>query len=207
MRADRSRAASGSVPRRCAVAFAILAAYASSACADGGGSAWRALERAQPAPEIAAQIPPVWRDALSRMSAQQLDELRRGASLSSIVLDGGETLGAFMVKRQLADVPLAVLADPVGGGTARGGSMLLDAVLLPTDAGVPNGSLTGGTLRLDPLLPGGGGTSTSAQFQLTGSVGQPTVAASHSAQTALQSGFWSPSDAIAVDRLFRDGFE
>ena len=198
--------AAGSSWRRWAVAVSILAC-ASAPCAEESGSAWRAIERAQPAPEIAAQIPAVWRDALSRMSAQQLDALRRGASLSSIVLDGGETLGAFMTKRHLVDVPLAILADPVGGGTARGGSFLLDAALLPAGTIAPNGSLTGGTLRLDPLLPGGGGTSTSAQFQLTASVGQPTVAASHSAQTALQSGFWSPSDAIAVDRVFRDGFE
>ena len=169
------------------------------------GNAWQVLQREHA--ELSAQIAPAWRDALARMSATQLDALRHGASLDSIVLDGSEPLLRYMSKRRLVDLPDALLAEPVGGGTSRGGSFLLDAQVLPKGSPVPNGSLTGGGFRLDPLLAGGGGTSTSAQFQLTASIGQPTVATSHSAQTTLKAGFWTPTDAVAVTVIFRDGFE
>jgi hypothetical protein len=179
--------------------------FSTSASADDRGSAWHVVRGEHV--ELSAQLPTPWQDALSRMSAQQLAELRRGASLDSIVLDGGESLLTFMTTRQLIDVPLAILVEPIGGGSARGGPILIDALLLPKGTGVPNGSLTGGALRLDPLLPGGGGTSGSAQFQLTASVGQPTVATSNSLQSTLKSGFWTPTDAVAITRIFRDGFE
>ncbi len=184
---------------------ASMLLFSTAACADDRGSAWRVVRGEQV--ELSAQFPMQWQDALSRMSTQQLGELRRGASLDSIVLDGGESLLAFMTTRQLIDMPLAILVEPIGGGTSRGGPILIDALVLPQGTGVPNASLTGSTLRLDPLLPGGGGTSGSAQFQLTASVGQPTVATSNSLQSTLKSGFWTATDAVAVTRIFRDGFE
>ena len=70
----------------------------------------------------------------------------------------------------------------------------------------PDGSLTGGTLRLDPLLPGGGGASASTQLLLFGSVGQPTVTLSSGTRFDLRAGFWTPVD-VAADRIFYDGFE
>lgn len=184
---------------------ASLLMFSTAACADDRGSAWRVVRGEHI--ELSAQFPARWQDALSRMSAHQLAELRRGASLDSIVLDGGESLLAFMTTTQLIDVPLAILVEPLGGGTSRGGPFLIDALVLPQGTGVPNGSLTGGTLRLDPLLPGGGGPSASAQFQLTASVGQPAVATSNSLQSTLNAGFWTPTDAVGVTRIFRDGFE
>jgi len=178
-----------------------------SSAASGGerGSAWRVVRGEHL--ELSAQCPAPWQDALSRMSAFQLAELRAGASLDSIVLDGDESLLSFMTSRQLIDIPLAILARPLGGGTSRGGPFLIDALALPQGTGVPNGSLTGSTLRLDPLLPAGGGSSGSAQFQLTASIGQPTVATSSSLQSTLNSGFWTPGDAVGVTRMFGNGFE
>ena len=184
---------------------ATLLLFATAVGAELRGPAIGVLQR-EHAP-LSAQLAPEWQEALARMSATQLDALRHGASLDSIMLDGDESLLEFMAKRRVLDVPAELLAAPVGGGTARGGSFLLDAQVLPKGTSVPNGSLTGGTLRLDPLLPGGGGTSGSAQFQLTASVGQPTVATSNSSQSTLKAGFWTPTDAVAVTRLFRDGFE
>lgn len=173
--------------------------------AEETGSAISVLHREHAA--LSAQFAPEWRDALARMSASQLDALRHGASVDRIVLDGDETLLDFMTRRRVIDVPAELLVTPVGGGTARGGSFLIDGLLLPKGIGAPNGSLTGGTLRLDPLLAGGGGTSGSPQFQLTGTIGQPTVATSNSSQTTLKAGFWTPTNAVAVTRIFRDGFE
>ncbi len=184
---------------------ALLLVSSSALATEQRGNAWQVLHHEHA--ELSAQLAPAWRDALARMNAAQLDALRHGTSLDSIVLDGGETLLRYMSKRHLVDLPDALLAEPIGGGTSRGGSFLIDAQLLPKGSNVPNGSLTGGGFRLDPLLPGGGGTSTSAQFQLTASVGQPMVATSHSAQSTLKSGFWTPTDAVAVTVIFRDGFE
>lgn len=169
------------------------------------GSAWSIVQREQP--QLALQFTSAWRDALSRLSAQQLQQLRAGAGSADIVLDGGQTLAEFMAAHGLSDVPIAIMVAPTGGGTSRGGALLVDATVIPAGSTSPNGSLVGGTLRLDPLLPGGGGTAASAQFQLTASVGQPTVQGSNSSQTTLRPGFWTPADAIAVDRVFRDGFE
>ncbi len=76
-----------------------------------------------------------------------------------------------------------------------------------TDSMSPQRALLGGTLRLEPLLPSGGGTSTSSQFQLTAAVGQPVTDRSNDASITLRSGFWTPTDAIGVDRMFRDSFE
>jgi hypothetical protein len=67
--------------------------------------------------------------------------------------------------------------------------------------------LTGGTLGLDPLLPGGGGTSTSSRFRLTGSVGQPSVTPSNALPTTLRPGFWTQSGVVRADALFAHGFE
>jgi len=183
----------------------LMVLCASTFAAERRGDAWQVLQREHA--QLSAQIAPGWRDALARMSAAQLDALRHGTRLDDIVLDGGEPLLRYMATRRLVDIPDELLAEPVGGGTSRGGSFLLDAQVLAKGSSVPNGSLTGGGLRLDPLLPGGGGTSTSAQFRLTASVGQPTVATSNSSQSTLKSGFWTPTDAIAVTRIFRDGFE
>ncbi len=80
--------------------------------------------------KLTAQIEPAWRDALSRMSAVQLDELRHGASSDSIVLEGGETLAEFMATRQIIELPLEILVDPAAGATSRGGSFYLSAVEL-----------------------------------------------------------------------------
>lgn len=104
-------------------------------------------------------------------------------------------------------LPVALLADGLGSDGARAGSLQtkIDSAS-PAVATVSNASLTGGTLRLDPLLPGGGGTSTSAQFQLTASIGQPGAAQSDNAQAILLTGFWTPVQAVA-DRLFRNGFD
>ena len=88
-----------------------------------------------------------------------------------------------------------------GDGTSH------EQVLAKGAGGTPSGSLTGGTLRLDPLLPGGGGIAASAQFLLFGSVGQSTVTPSYGNQFILRPGFWTPVDAIAADRVFSDGFE
>lgn len=103
-------------------------------------------------------------------------------------------------------LPAALLADESGGGVTSAGSVQTIADASPSGPAVPNGSLTGGTLRLDPLLPGGGGTSTSVQFQLTASIGQPGVAQSDNGQQILLTGFWTPAHAVA-DRVFRDGFD
>ncbi len=104
-------------------------------------------------------------------------------------------------------LPAALFADESGRGASIDGSVPTAAnAASPAGTVVPNGSLTGGTLRLDPLLPGGGGISTSAQFQLTASIGQPGVAQSDNGQKVLLTGFWTPAQADA-DRVFRDGFE
>ena len=196
----RANASSGAL-----IIAAMLVVFAPAAGAEAPGNARQVLQREHAA--LSAQLAPEWQDALARMSAAQLDALRHGASLDSIMLDGGETLLAFMTRRNVIDVPSELLAAPIGGGTSRGGTFLVDAQVLAKGTGVPDGSLTGGTLRLDPLLPGGGGTSTSSQFQLTASVGQPTVTTSHSSQSTLKPGFWTPTDAVAVTQIFRDGFE
>lgn len=113
----------------------------------------------------------------------------------------------FITAAWLLLLPAALLADGFGGGGSPAGSVptIVDAAS-PAGTAVSNGSLTGGTLRLDPLLPGGGGTSTSAQFQLTASIGQPGVAQSDNGQAILLTGFWTPAQAVA-DRLFRNGFD
>ena len=191
--------------RSTALFVPLLCLFTSALAAETRGNALHALQREHA--ELSAQLAPAWRDALTRMSAAQLDALRRGASLDSIVLDGDEPLLAFMGKRRLLDVPRELLVAPIGGGTSRGGSFLLDAQVLPKATASPNGSLTGGALRLDPLIAGGGGSSSSAQFQLTATVGQPLVATSHSSQSTLKSGFWTPTNAVAVTQIFRDGFE
>ncbi|MDZ4811054.1 MAG: hypothetical protein SGI99_00365 [Pseudomonadota bacterium] len=189
-----------------AVVATVLCVFAPAVGAEARGNAIGVLQREHT--ELSAQLAPEWQEALARMSATQLDALRHGASVDSIVLDGDETLLDFMTRRRVVDVPPELLVAPVGGGTARGGTFLIDAQLLPKGSGAPNGSLVGGTLRLDPLLPGGGGTSGSAQFQLTASIGQPTVATSNSSQTTLMKpGFWTPTNAVAVTQIFRDGFE
>lgn len=188
-----------------AVVASLLCGFAPAVGAETLGNAIGVLQHEHA--ELSAQLAPEWREALARMSATQLDALRHGAGLESIVLDGDESLLDFMTKRRVVDVPAELLVAPVGGGTARGGRFLLDAQLLPKGVGAPNGSLTGGTLRLDPLLPGGGGISGSPQFLLTASIGQPTVSTSNSSQTILKAGFWTPTNAVAVSQIFRDSFE
>lgn len=184
---------------------ATLAAGATSAAA--AGDAWHAYADAQPADAAALAAP--WRDALARMSREQLDALRRGEPASAIALDGGGTLADFLAARGVVGIPAAVAVAPVGSGSARGGTFAIAAALSPTGNDVPNGSLTGLTFRLDPLVPGGGGTSTSVApaYRVDASVGQPLVAGSNSGQTILRSGFWTAADAAAIDRVFRDGFE
>ncbi len=119
-------------------------------------------------------------------------------------------------------VPIAALVLALSAPTARAGSAEsiapLDRVAdrfdfgdvdaaVATDSLSPQRALLGGTLRLEPLLPGGGGTSTSTQFQLTAAVGQPITDRSGDSSITLRSGFWTPADAIGVDRMFRDSFE
>lgn len=164
------------------------------------GDAWHALQKAQPAD--AARLPAPWRDALSRMSDTQLAALRNGQPASAIVLDGGGTLADFLAERGVVGVPAALAVAPL-----RGGALTLEGTLAPLGGGIPDGSLRGGTFRLDPLLSGGGGTSTSAAFRLDASIGQPTVATANSAQTTLRPGFWTTNGTPAVDALFRNGFE
>lgn len=164
------------------------------------GDAWHALQRAQPAD--AARLPAPWRDALSRMSDTQLATLRSGAPASAIALDGGGTLADFLAERGVVGVPAALAAAPL-----RGGTLSLQGALAPLGGGIPNDSLRGGTFRLDPLLSGGGGTSTSAAFRIDASIGQPTVATVISAQTTLRPGFWTQNGTPLADALFRNGFE
>lgn len=104
-------------------------------------------------------------------------------------------------------LPAALLAGGFGSGGSPAGSVptLADAVS-PEGTVASNGSLTGGTLRLEPLLPGGGGTSTSAQFRMTASIGQPGAAQSDNGQAILLTGFWTPAPAV-TDRVFRNGFD
>ena len=187
------------------IVAAVLAVCATMAHAEG--DAWRALAQAQPAD--AAALAPAWREALTRMSREQLDALRRGEPASAIALDGGGTLADFLAERGVVGMPASVAVAPLGGGRSEGGTFAIAGALSTGGNDVPNGSLTGGTLRLDPLLPGGGGTSTSAtpSFRIDASVGQATVARANSTQTTLQSGFWTATDATALDRVFRDGFE
>lgn len=72
---------------------------------------------------------------------------------------------------------------------------------------VPGDALAGDTLRLDPLLPGGGGVSSGGPFVLTASVGQLDAQDAGSAQVLMRGGFWTPADAAGVDSVFRNGFE
>lgn len=164
------------------------------------GDAWHALQKAQPAD--AARLPAPWRDALSRMSDTQLAALRSGEPASAIALDGGGTLADFLAERGVVGVPAALAAAPLGGG-----AFTLEGTLAPLGGRIPNESLSGGPFRLDPLLAGGGGTSTSAAFRVDATIGQPTVAAVNSAQTTLQPGFWTQNGTPLADALFRNGFE
>jgi hypothetical protein len=143
------------------------------------------------------------------MSREQLDALRRGESADGIVLDGGGTLADFLAERGVVGIPAAVAVAPIGGGSSRGGGFAIAGALTSGASGVPHGSLAGGGFQLDPLLPGGGGTSASAApaYRIDASVGQATITRSNSTQTTLQSGFWTAADALALDRVFRDGFE
>jgi len=186
--------------------FAAMLA-AGTPAAGATGDAWNALLRERPAD--AAALPAPWRDALARMSAAQLDALRRGTPASELVLDGGETLGDFLALRGVVGLPATLAVAPAGGGTASGGGMEIQGTFATLGNDVPNGSLTGAGFRLDPLLPGGGGTSRSASpsFLIDASVGQPTVAGAISEQTTLRSGFWTAADAAAIDRVFGNGFE
>lgn len=72
---------------------------------------------------------------------------------------------------------------------------------------VPDDALAGDTLRLDPLLPGGGGASSGGPFVLTASVGQVVAQDAGSAQVLMRGGFWTPADAAGVDTVLRNGFE
>lgn len=67
--------------------------------------------------------------------------------------------------------------------------------------------LAGDTLRLDPLLPGGGGESSGGPFVLTASIGQVDAQDAGSAQVLMRGGFWTPADAAGVDSVFRSGVE
>jgi len=98
----------------------------------------------------------------------------------------------------------AAHADDEG---ASGVAPLAGSAAAAAADGMSDGSPAGGSVRLDPLLPGGGGVSASGQLLLFGSVGQPTVTPSYGTQHALRPGFWTPVDAAAADRIFSDGFE
>lgn len=185
------------------VAFACLATGA--VLAGDVGNALQALESSQPAE--AAQLAPAWREALARMSAVQLQALRHGAGSDSIELDGGGTLSDYIAARGLSDLPLAIFVAHEGVALSQGAAYRLAGTTSAQGVRVPGDSLAGGSLRLDPLMPGGGGISGSAQFQLTASVGQAEPAEARSAQTILRGGFWTPADATAVDSVFRNGFE
>ncbi len=71
----------------------------------------------------------------------------------------------------------------------------------------PDGSLTGGSYRLDPVIAAGGGESADARLLLVGSVGQADVAVSYGGGAIVAIGFWTPTAPSALDRLFLDGFE
>lgn len=87
---------------------------------------------------------------------------------------------------------------------ARGGLVLFSIWLLVS---APAGAQSGGAYTIDKaVIAGGGATLTGGAFRLSGTFGQPAIAASNGSVYALQDGFWAPA-AVESDRIFANGFD
>lgn len=83
--------------------------------------------------------------------------------------------------------------------------VLLLLVLLAPAATLSNPPPAGGDYRLRDATTGSGGTSASATFQVSGTLGQAQVISSSAGELELRGGFWVRSGS--TDRVFSSGFE
>lgn len=86
--------------------------------------------------------------------------------------------------------------------TACLGALAVAAMATPQPA--PEGAPEGTEPTLSFTIDSGGGTSSSAAFQLTGSIGQPETGTASSPNHTLVGGFWGRT---AASDIFTDGFE
>ena len=81
------------------------------------------------------------------------------------------------------------------------------ALLLLVPAPGSTANPEAGSLRLQPLLPGGGGRVTAGTLELEFTVGQAVTERADASDTQLRSGFWTPVEGSDGSRIFADGFE
>lgn len=87
---------------------------------------------------------------------------------------------------------------------AKSGFLLLLALV----AGAAGAQSGGGRWRIDPVLVGGaGGTTSGGDFTLHGSFGQTATAVLHAPPFHLVGGFWAANAPASGDVIFANGFE
>lgn len=103
----------------------------------GSASAWDALLRE--APSRAAQIPPLERELLQQIAADQLRSYLHGAPASTVVLMSGESLDAFLARKGSIAFELSWFSIDGGGGGLSGHGFALNGTFGQADAGTASG--------------------------------------------------------------------
>ncbi len=70
-----------------------------------------------------------------------------------------------------------------------------------------NAQASGRYVLQKSVIAGGGGPVSGGTYQLTGTIGQGTIAVRAAGQYVLFDGFWGPVGSVDFDLIFADGFE